>query len=187
MKDTACPSGVFTICFGLVCAMAFIPLSACLTMVLYWSRAFSFSLWLFIAVYCIILSRVSRTPMRYVLLPLILLLLAVASTISCTAVILFCTFTLSFLRTGLCFTGLGQFGVECLVFVFGTAALICFAPHTVFTWALSIWLFFLIQAFYPFLIDLRRQKDAQSSIHDFAQAERDVTRLLSELHQSMTR
>ena len=181
------PSTLFTMGFGLACAAAFVPLATGLGMVIYWPKAFSLSLWGFIALYALCLGKISRTPMRHILFPLILLLLAMYAVTSYIMVIVLCSCTLSVLRTGICYTGLRQFWVECLVFVFGTAALICFCPHTVFTWAVSIWLFFLIQAFYPLLVNLGRNREGMMTCHDFAQAERAVERLLAELQQSMTR
>ncbi|MBU0992310.1 MAG: hypothetical protein KJ737_07430 [Proteobacteria bacterium] len=169
-----------TIVFGLFCGLAFIPLSTGLSILIYFPRAFAITLWLFVAVYSILLARIARKKMTDVFFPLIVLFLLSISGQFYLSFIVMSAGVLSWVRSGICFKGRRFLIAEMITFFPGAAALVCFMPHSAVTWALSIWLFFLVQSLYFNLTDLGQDRSEKSGVDDFEQAKRAAERILSE-------
>lgn len=139
-----------TVIFGLICGLSFMPLSLGLCTFFPWPIAFSIILWSYIAIYGFLLTRWSGKSPLSIIFPLLLLLIFVFVTSSHSAFLLLMLAIFSWIRSGICFKKRlsRMFSAE-LLLTFGGAALIgWFTPHSTLTWALGIWMFFLVQSLY---------------------------------------
>jgi hypothetical protein len=103
-----------------------------------------------LAVYGILLTRWSKTQLRCIVYPLIILFCVIFSGSSHSAFFFIAIATLSWIRSGICFQKpfpgvlIGE-----LILGFGGGALVnFFTPHSTITWAMGLWVFFLVQALY---------------------------------------
>ncbi len=149
MKITRRPM-LTTVLYGLFCGVTFIPLSAALSYALCWSMAFMLTIWLYLAGYLVFLSRWARATLVSILFPLLLLLVVVFWGDSTTGFMLLALGTLSWVRSGICFKGglLKTLGSEAILCLGGGALVAFFTPHSTITWAMAIWMFFLVQSLY---------------------------------------
>ena len=76
MKTTARPIRT-TIVFGLICGLAFIPLAVGLSYVMPWSKAFCFTVWVYLAAYGFVLTSWSDKDRVSIFFPLLLALLTI--------------------------------------------------------------------------------------------------------------
>jgi len=114
-----------------------------------WSEAFALVLWLYTAIYGILLCRWSGKRIKAIVFPLVLLLGAVFLAGSLTAYFFVALLVLSWIRSGICFErSLKGLGAELVTSRGGGAVVSCFVPGSGVTWALGIWMFFLVQALY---------------------------------------
>ena len=138
-----------TLIFGLICGLTFIPISLGLSILIPWSEAFALVLWLYTVVYGILLCRWSGNRIGSIVFPLLLLLGAVFLAGSLTAYFVVALLILSWIRSGICFQkSLKGFLAELVISLGGGALVSCFIPGSGVTWALGIWMFFLVQALY---------------------------------------
>lgn len=139
-----------TIVYGLICALALAPLSIVFGSLLSWATGFRLILWLYLAVYALLLARWSGQLTLGIVFPLLLLLIAAIWIKPLTAYGLFCLGILSWIRSGVCFEDwrAGRFTAELILCLGGGMMIAGFNPHSTISWALGILMFFLLQAVY---------------------------------------
>jgi len=139
-----------TVIFGLICGISFMPLSFGLCYFFSWPVAFSIILWSYIAIYGFLLTRWSGKSPQTIIFPLLLLLIFAFVTSSNSAFLLLVLVIFSWIRSGICFhKPLSRvFSAELLLTLGGAALIGWFTPHSALTWALGIWMFFLVQSLY---------------------------------------
>ncbi len=169
-----------TIVFGLGAGLFFIPARAVISVFLYEPLAFRLTLWLCLAFYALLMTRWSRKGTAALIFPMLLLLIP-AVWGSPVLFLLLSLAVLSWLRSGLFFPGrlAAKIPAELCLTLGGAALVDYFSPHTPLSWALGIWLFFLVQGLY-FLIfaeEGRLGKEDQTSA--FERARRESEEILS--------
>jgi hypothetical protein len=162
--------------------LVFIPLCVVLSRFMFWPVSFQVSLWVLLAGYGVLLSRLAPKSLRSISLPLLLLLLA-AFFIRSTSAFLFATLVmLSWIRSGICFKEkpfLKRFGAE-IGLGLATGVLVYGAmPAVNMASALGIWLFFLIQALYFVIFDYRGDPQAGIEVDPFETAKMAARKILS--------
>ena len=142
-----------TLIFGLICAMAFIPVNLMLSFALKGQSSHYLILWLYTAIYALLVSRWTKNSIFSICFPLLLLFVMAFQTDSVITFYLLSLTITSWIRSGICIrdpSGM-QVLVEVLLCGFGSILIIVFKPDSGLAWMSSIWMFFLIQALY-FLI-----------------------------------
>ena len=139
-----------TIIFGMICGLSFVPVYLALSYITSWSNAICLTVWLFLAGYAFLLSRLSKKSFLAIVFPLLLLFMAIFIVESVTYFFLFALAIISWIRSGICFQKLGapKIGVELIVTLGGAMLVFIFTPYRTMEWAVGIWLFFLVQSLY---------------------------------------
>lgn len=139
-----------TVIFGLLCGLLFGPLLIILGPVAERPQAMFLPIWLFVALYSVILTHWSPKGIKSILFPLLLILTAIPWVDSIALFLILIMGTLSWIRSGLCFANkVGKRIVVELGLGMLTGGLLAILnPNTLLTWALAAWMFFLVQALY---------------------------------------
>ena len=172
---------IATILYGLICAVIFVPVSIVLSYMIYWPEAFRLTIWSYVALYGLLLTRWGKGNPISIVFPLLTLFIFVFWGNSNSAFLLLALGILSWIRSGICFRkSLAEMlGVELLICIGGAALVAYFAPHSTFTWAMGIWLFFLVQSLYFVLTGDVRNKEDKPRLDPFDEAKRQAERILS--------
>lgn len=138
------------LCLGLICAFLFVPLQVMLGCYFSGTSTVCLTLWGCAAVYGFILARWSGKNQIQILLPLLVLLCAVPAVISALVFVLLACVILSWIRSGICFTQSPgrKLLAEMCISPGGGLLIAGLTPTSVLTWAMGVWLFFLVQAIY---------------------------------------
>lgn len=149
-----------TIVFGLASGVLLLPLAGFMTSRLGWPLAFKLSLWLDAALYALLLTRWSSTRVVSILFPLLLLLGAVLWPYAYSGFFLLGLGIFSWIRSGICFKAppLRRLTAEVITVAGGAGLVAICGPASPFGWALAVWLFFLVQALYFFLVPAAARK-----------------------------
>ncbi len=169
-----------TVFFGLICALLFIPLSLGLCNIMSWPMAVNMILWVYLATYGFLLTRWGEKSVLSIIFPLVLLLIILFVVKSDSAFLLFALAIFSWIRSGICFQK--PFSRVLLMELFltlGCTVLAAwFTPDSMFTRALGVWMFFLVQSLYFVFLDHRDLKqNAQSD--PFEEAMMQAEKILS--------
>lgn len=169
-----------TLVFGLICGLVFIPLSLGLSVFVNIATAFALILWLYTAAYSILLCRWGGKRSGSILFPLILLLAAVFFTNSLTAYFIAALLIFSWIRSNICFErSLHGLWTELAIGLGGGALVSIFINGTVVTWALGVWMFFLIQALYFVFFDVPvASKSEEQNFDPFEKSRRMAEEIL---------
>ena len=180
MKTTLRPIFI-TVSYGLLCGISFIPISMALSHILYWPAAFRLTIWAFLALYLFMLTRWAKASPLSILFPLLLLLILIFWGNSESSFLLLAIGVLSWVRSGVCFQGgiLKTFGAEIVLCLGGGAIVSYFAPHSMVTWALGIWMFFLVQSLYFALFRDLAEQEEEVEVDAFDRARNQAERILS--------
>jgi hypothetical protein len=160
-----------TILFGLLCGVFFIPVSMVVGHIVYWPTAFRFAIWIYLALYGFLLTRWGKVSPLSIVFPLLILFFFVFWGDSNSAFLLL---TLGILRP-LAKT----FAAELAVCLGGGSLVAYFAPYSTVTWAMGIWMFFLVQSLYFVLVGDMDDEKEKLALDPFEQARRQAERLLS--------
>jgi hypothetical protein len=168
-----------TIIYGLICGIAFVPLSQMLTVFIARPLAICLMLWISLAGYAFMLNRWGEWRPGQTLFPLLNLLPVIFLADSIVLFFILALIACGWIRSGVCYpkAGAREIAVELLLWAAAILVVVVFTPGSLFMWALGTWMFFLIQALYFVFIDTtvnRRNKDTRSDAFDMAskQAER---------------
>ena len=181
MKSTIKPIR-FTIVWGLIGGLVYIPLCSALSLMVFWPLGFRLSLWILLAGYAVLLSRWASRPLRSMRLPLLLLLLSAGLIESATAFLFTAIVILSWIRSGICFKRkpmLKRLGVEVGLGLLSGLLVSGTVPGVTPVWALGVWLFFLIQSLYFVLLEHRGASRTEIEIDPFEKAKMAAVKILS--------
>lgn len=140
-----------TILFGLLAALAAIPLITALNLFLPWPRPLALVVGSTLCLYGLLLARWARAGARGICLPLLLLPLLGLMADSLFVFLLLAACVLAWIRSGVCFRQgprLRAVATEGVVTLGGGALVLSLAPNSTVGWALGLWLYFLFQALY---------------------------------------
>ena len=181
MKSTVKPLRS-TIIWGLIGGLLYIPLCIGLSYFVRWPVSFQVSLWVLLAGYGVLLSRWAPKSLGSISLPLLLLLIA-AFLISSTSAFMFISLVmLSWMRSGVCFKEkplLKRIGAEIGLGMVSGLLVSGAIPAGTIAWALGIWLFFLIQALYFVIFDLRSDPEVKIELDPFEKSKMAAQKILS--------
>jgi hypothetical protein len=158
-----------TIFFGLLCGLMFIPIRMFFETTLLWPFCFRLTIFACLAAYSLILASWGNKRRISVLFPLLFLFLFIFCESSNAAFLLLSLGMLSWIRSGICFQNafVRSLGVEILLCIGGGTLVAYFNPHSTLTWALGIWMFFLVQSLYFTVMTDMEEDDAAHTIDVF--------------------
>jgi hypothetical protein len=174
-----------TLAYGLVCGLAFVPLSLTLNAFFVWSSAVCLALWLFLAGYALLLSHWGNMIQISTVFPLLLLVLAIFLSDSMVLFFILALMVISWIRSGICYQRPGVMGlaVELLLCFLGAVLVQVFTPGSVSAWALGVWMFFLVQALYfVFFEHTANQQEEPARVDAFERANRQAERILTDMY-----
>jgi hypothetical protein len=170
-----------TIAFGLICGLSLIPLNVGLSYIMSWPNAMSITFWAYLAAYGLILTTWSQKDSISIAFPLLLALVAAFWVDSISAFLLIALGVLSWIRSGICYPQniTKRLFAEVALCYGGGILVAILTPSTMMTWALAVWLFFLIQALYFVIFEMnhKEQEDIQRDLFD--QAKKQAEKILS--------
>lgn len=172
-----------TILFGMICALAFIPMMMVLNSITYGVIPFRLIVWGYLVVYTVLLTLWGKKPVKLIVFPLLLLFIIGMFEYSNTVFFLVLLGILSWIRSSLCFQTslLMMLVTEFMISLGGGALVILFHPQTQLAWALGIWMFFLVQSLYFVSWEDRKAiEEGEQGIDPFERASRQVEKILSE-------
>lgn len=171
-----------TIVFGFLCALFFKPVQIMLGSLFSRPVPFRLSIWFYIFLYTLLLAKWGKKDIAGVIFPSALLMVLAFFSPSLNVFLLLSLVTLGWIRSGLCFPGsfMKNLGLELLI-CFGAAFPVSvFSPRSGLTWALAVWLFFLIQSVY-FIFNTQASsgRSIRVKADSFEQARRQAEKILS--------
>lgn len=172
-----------TLVYAMISALSVMPAAWLLAGPLGWPMAFKLALWADLFGYAVLLARWSGKALSAVVFPLALLMGTALWPGGYTGFFLLGLGMFSWVRSGVCFAGtpLRSIAAE-IITVAGSAALVALLnPGSTVIWAVSIWLFFLVQALYFFIVPATGPSNSTRPVDDpFEQAHREALRVLNE-------
>lgn len=152
---------------------------------LYWMppAVFKLAVWADLAVYAALLARWSGTRWLNIAVPLGLALGVAVWPGTQMGFYLLVLGVFAWIRSGICFnkTPLRALTAELITLAGGAAWVALWNPHSSPAWSLAIWLFFLVQALYFFIVPLQTGPEALlAPVDPFDQARNAARRLLEE-------
>ncbi|MES0349735.1 MAG: hypothetical protein ABUK19_03365 [Desulfobacteria bacterium] len=180
MKITRRPMPA-TILFGLIGGLFFIPISMVLGYIIYWPMVFRLAIWSYLGLYGVLLTRWGKVNAISIVFPLMVLLVFAFWGNSNSAFLLLALGILSWIRSGICFQRplFKTLGAELFVCIGGGVLVAYFAPHSTLTWAMGIWMFFLMQSLYFVLVGEISGEEEKLAVDPFEQARRQAEKILS--------
>jgi hypothetical protein len=137
-----------------------------------------------LVVYSALLARWSNTRLVSILYPVLLMLIAAFFSGVHPEFFILLLAVFSWIRSGLCFKNNGLRGMSAEILTAGGGAVMMFFlnPVSAVTCALSIWLFFLIQSLFFFIIPPFRKSSAPEGGHDlFETARKEAENILESI------
>ena len=173
-----------TLVYGLISALIVMPLAGLLAGPIGWSMAFKLVLWLDLFIYAVLLARWSAKGIGAIVFPMALLLGTALWPDVYTGFFFFGLGVFSWIRSGSCFCGtpIRAVAAEILTGGGGACLVALLSPNSTITWAIGIWLFFLVQALYFFIVPATSGTTTVETSQDhFEKARREVQRVLDEV------
>ena len=169
-----------TILMGLFFGLSFIPLVFQFRYFFFWPKTIWLILSLYLLGYGIFLIRWSRKSALGLLFPLLCLFLSIVFFNSIALFLLIALGILSWIRSGICFQKpVGKrLGAEIILSLGGGALVAGFAPDSMVSWALGVWMFFLIQALYFVFFEKMDKIPDETIIDRFETARLAVEKIL---------
>lgn len=172
-----------TLVYGLISALTVMPAAWLLTGPIGWPMAFKLSLWADLCIYAIFLMRWSGKGIGAIVFPMALLL-GTALWPGVYAGFFFLGLgVLSWIRSGCCFcrTPVRAVTAEVITVGGGAGLVALLSPGSTITLAIGIWLFFLVQGIYFYVVPVT---DHTGGVRDeadpFEMARREAQRVLGE-------
>lgn len=130
--------------------------------------ALNVTMFLCLAAYAALLARLSAKPIRNLFAPLLMLAAVLPVAASVGGFVVPAAAGLAWMRSGICFPGPAarRAAAEALVAAAGLAVCAALRPPGAAGWALSLWLFFLVQALYFVIIDPHRRSRGEPPARD---------------------
>jgi len=162
-----------TLFLGLICGVSTIPLVLIFNLLTGDRPAFYLTLWLQVTIYGILLMRWYHKSVLLTAFPLMILFWAAFWIDATISYFLLASAILGWIRSGICFAEypVGRFGVEAAISLGTCISVVWFPPSSALSWAMAIWMFFLIQAlFFVFFGTVERNSQEKIEIDPFEQA-----------------
>jgi hypothetical protein len=171
-----------TILFGLVGGLVYLPLHLAFQATGVRPLLFRVAIFCILAAYSVLLALWAKKRRTSILFPLFLMFLFLFSKSTPAALLLLALGLLSWIRSGICFEHAFSRSllVELALSVGGGALVAYFHPHSAVTWALGIWLFFLIQSLYFLFMEKAPEDRGNTLIDPFDQARMRVETILKQ-------
>ena len=172
-----------TLVFALISALATVPLFQGLAGFIGWSMAFRLMFWAELLIYGLLLARWSGKGPGPMLFPMGLLLAVSLLPGINTAYVFLALGVLCWIRSGICFSHapLRAIAAEALCIGGGAGLVSLLRPDSALTWAIGIWLFFLVQTLYFFIVPLSNTNAVgQPTTNAFETARREAQRILDD-------
>ena len=172
-----------TLAYGLISALTVMPAAWSAAELIGWTMAFKLALWADLSIYAVLLARWSGNGLSAVGFPLALLLGTALWPGFFSGYFFLGLGVFSWIRSGVCFSGTPVRGVAAeIITVAGGAGLVALlGPVSTLAWAISIWLFFLMQARYFYMVPTAHATETVRTAADpFEQSRREAQRLLDE-------
>lgn len=172
-----------TLVYGLISAVSVMPVSGVLAGSIGWPMAFKLVLWADLFGYALLLARWSGKGLGSIVFPLALLLGTAVWPGVYSAFFFLGLGVFSWLRSGICFSRapIRAVAAETITVAGGAGLVALLNPVSAITWSISIWLFFLVQAIYFFIVPSMKNAPAGRWEQDpFEQAHREALRILEQ-------
>lgn len=172
-----------TILFGLASGAAFIPLTLVFSRLFYWPIAFNLTIWIYLALYCLLLSLWSGVRLHAAEAVVLVLLPAAFWADSTAGFTMLALAVLGWVRSVVCFTGswLKKMSAEFITITLGTALLVVMNPSGPLALSLGVWMFILIQSLYFLLVgNWEDEEDQAASADPFETARRRAESILDD-------
>lgn len=173
---------IFTIGFGIIAGMAFIPLTIIVSRIISWPAPFTLVIWGYLALYCGFLAGWQQNQLIRMVIPLSLLLGGAVYDVPVHLFMMIGLGVLAWIRSGICADGLGIRGIltELITTVGGALLVAWFTPNYSPSWAMGTLLFFLVQALYFPLMGIRDASSETRAPGDpFETARKEAEKILS--------
>jgi hypothetical protein len=170
-----------TLVYGLIGALAVMPAAGLFSGAIGWPMAFKLVLWVDLLIYAILLIRWSGKRLSAIVFPMLLLLGTALWSGVYSGFFFLGLGVISWIRSGICFCGtpLRAVAAEIITLGGGAGLAALLGPGSMITRAISIWLFFLVQALYFFIVPASDPSDAVRTVGDpFEKARRQAQRIL---------
>jgi hypothetical protein len=170
-----------TLVYGLVSTLTVMPFAGLLAGLIGWPISFKLVLWLDLFIYAVLLARWSGKGIGAIVFPTALLLGTALWPGVYSGFFLFGLGVFSWVRSGCCFCGtpIRAIAAEVITVGGGAGLMTLLSPGTTITWAIGIWLFFLVQTLYFFIVPAIDSSDGNRTFEDpFEQACREAQRVL---------
>ena len=172
-----------TLVYGFISALAVVPATWLLAAPIGWPMAFKLALWADLFIYAVLLARWSGKGLPAIVIPLALMLGTAVWPGVYTGFFFLGLGVLGWIRSGICFSGtpVRASAAEIITLSGGAGLVALLGPGSTVTWSISIWLFFLVQALYFFIVPAVNRPDTARTVQDpFEQAHREARRVLEE-------
>ena len=173
-----------TLFFGLICGLSFIPINLTIGYLLPGSKPIYLTLWLYVAGYSLLLSCWSKKPILSSGFPLLLLFVMSFLVNSLAAYYILSLAFLSWIRSEICFPNPDgrKLIVESLLCTLGGVPVVVYTPAFAAAWVPGIWMFFLGQALYFTIFEIKAIAAGYPYQTDlFERAGRQAEAILSDL------
>ncbi|MBC2709661.1 MAG: hypothetical protein HGJ94_01190 [Desulfosarcina sp.] len=172
-----------TLVYGLISALAVMPAAWLFAGPIGWPMAFKLALWMDLFFYTVLLARWGGKSLIAIVFPMALLLGTALWPGVYSGFFFLGLGVFSWIRSGICFSGTPVRAVAAeIITVAGGAGLVALlGPGSTVTWSIGIWLFFLVQALYFFIVPATDPSDTVRTVEDsFELAHREAQRVLDE-------
>lgn len=170
---------MMTLIFGLLSGFSIFPVTSFITQVWSWPVAIEGFVLLNLILYSALLCRWSKTPITWIVFPLVL---ATAIGLWCDggAVYLLPVLAVfSWIRSGICFNDMPlRSGLAELITISAGGGFMLLQPASSLSLFMSIWFFFLVQSLYFYIVPARVGKKIPVTADRFEYAHREAERLL---------
>lgn len=172
-----------TILYGLICGISFVPIHAILRGILPNALIFKLVIFGYLIGYAILLTRFQKEKLLSILVPMLFMFALIGTNVSLSQFLVISVGLFAWIR-GICYPKhwLRMIISEFFICVGGCALVAYFNPYSTGTWALGIWMFFLVQSVYFIIFDTQIplvKKNEQ--IDPFEKARKQAENILSEM------
>ena len=149
MKSLSKPI-LITLVFGVIGGLFFVPLALGFSRVMSATTAFALTIWIYLAIYGVLLLKGCGKKITSIVFPLLLMPLSIFWIDSVSTILVIAAGTFSWIRSGICFPDrfTQRFIAEIVLCAGGVILVAGFAPLSLLNWAIAVWMFALIQALY---------------------------------------
>lgn len=171
-----------TIVFAFFSGVSIAPLALLLSCFISWNVALKISLWFCIGLYGILMVRWSSLSMRTILFPIGLLLGVAIWPHTYTGFFMLTLGVFCWIRSGICFqtAPIRRMSAELITVMLSVCILSILGSDSPTAWALRVFLFFMIQSLYYFIIPFQSVKSEEIPEDSFERSFTEVEKLLRE-------